>query len=76
MKDKKVKILLNLRKKTLPHSKRQYNISAEVIHPFTDNHTPFDVFSVVTNLDPLLKYIKVIFMSSKMEESSKLTLMR
>ena len=55
MKDQKVKILLNLRKKTLPHPKRQYNISAEVIHPFTDNHTPFDVFSIVTNLDPLLK---------------------
>ena len=27
------------------------------MRPFPDNHTPFDVFSVVTNLDPLQKLL-------------------
>ena len=43
--------------KTSPHPKRQCNLSAEVAHPSPDNHTPFDLFSVATNLDPLLKLL-------------------
>ena len=37
--------------------KETKNISAEMTHPVPDNHTPFDVFSVVTNLNPLLKLL-------------------
>ena len=56
-KAKKVEVPLNWQKKASPHPKRQCNLSAEVICPFPENHTPFDVFSVVTNLDPLQKLL-------------------
>ena len=54
---KKVEVLLNWQKTASPHPKRQCNLSTEVICPFPDNHTPFDVFSVATNLDPLQKLL-------------------
>ena len=38
-------------------TKTKCNLSAEITHPFGDNDTHFDVFSVVTNLDPLLKLL-------------------
>ena len=56
-KAKKVEVPLNWQKKASPRPKRQCNPSTEVIRPFPDNHTPFDVFSVVTNLDPLQKLL-------------------
>ena len=55
MKTKKFEVSLNWWKKAPPHQNRQCNLSAKVTHPFPDNHTPFHVFSVVTNLNPLLK---------------------
>ena len=56
-KTKKVKIPLNWKKRVSPHPKQQCNLSAEVTHSFPDNHTPFDVFSVVTNLNILLELL-------------------
>ena len=56
-KAKKVEVPLNWRKKASPHPKEQCNLSAEVIHPFPENHTPFDVFSDVTNLEKLLELL-------------------
>ena len=50
MKAKKVEIPLNWQRNG-SHHKRQCNLSAEMTNPFPDNHTHFDVFSVVTNLD-------------------------
>ena len=54
---KKVEVPLNWLKKASPHPNRQCNHSAAVTHPFPDNHTPFDLFSVVKNLDPMLKLL-------------------
>ena len=48
---------MNIRKKVSPYPKRQCNISAEVTRPFPNIHTPSDVISVVTNLDPLLELL-------------------
>ena len=54
---KKVEVPLNWRKKISPQPKRQCNLSAKVAHSFHDNHSPFDVFFVVMNLDLLLKLL-------------------
>ena len=56
-KAKKVKVNFNWREKALLHPKREGNPSVNVTHPSPDNHSPFDVFSVVTNLDPILKLL-------------------
>ena len=48
---------LELAEKGFIRPKETKNISAEMTHPVPDNHTPFDIFSVVTNLNPLLKLL-------------------
>ena len=54
----KAEVPLNWWKRASPYPKRQCNHYARVTHPFPDNHTPFDLFSVAKNLDPLLKLLK------------------
>ena len=54
---KKVEVPWNWQKNASPHPKRKCNLSEEVTLAFPGNHTPFNVFSVVTNLDPLLKLL-------------------
>ena len=56
-KAKKVEVPFNWQKNASSRPKRQCNLSAEVTHPFLDNHTTFDIFSVVKNFDSLLKLL-------------------
>ena len=44
-------------KKSTPHLKKQCDLNAEVILPLQENHSPYDVFTAVTNLDQLLQII-------------------
>lgn len=44
-------------RKRIHQAQRDKNLSAEMTHPVPDNHAPFDIFSVVTNLNPLLKLL-------------------
>lgn len=50
----KKKVPLNWRKKAWLQPKRQCNRSTEMTHLCPGNHTPFDVFSFVMNLNPYL----------------------
>ena len=44
-------------RKRIHQAQRDKNLSAEMTHPVPGNHTPFYIFSVVTNLNPLLKLL-------------------
>ena len=40
-----------------PYAKEQCNLKADIIHQFPEHHIPFDIFSVVTNFDGLVKLL-------------------
>ena len=44
-------------KKHAAYGKKHYSLKADIIHQFPEHHVPFDVFSVLTNLDELGKFL-------------------
>ena len=53
-KEKPIEIDFNWKTKNNPHVRETCELKAEVFHEFPEHHSPFDVFSAVTNLDALL----------------------
>ena len=45
------------RKRPTPNQKQPSDLGAEITYPFPEHHTTFNVFSVVTNIDTLVKMI-------------------